>query len=162
MRRIILVGTIIISTFLFAMQGVAKTSLLLGGFDPDSDAPVEMTADKLSISEADGSARFEGNVIIGQGDIRIAANLVIVTYSETGEIDKLSASGGVTVATTDESAESEFVEYSLKNRTLVMSGNVLFSQGKILMSANSLQIDLNTGAATVEGQVKTILSTGSN
>ena len=162
MRRIILVGTIIISTFLFAMQGVAKTSLLLGGFDPDSDAPVEMTADKLSISEADGSARFEGNVIIGQGDIRIAANLVIVTYSETGEIDKLSASGGVTVATTDESAESEFVEYSLKNRTLVMSGNVLFSQGKILMSANSLQIDLNTGAATVQGQVKTILSTGSN
>ena len=162
MRTTILVGTIIISTFLFAMQGVAKTSLLLGGFDPDSDAPVEMTADKLSISEADGSARFEGNVIIGQGDIRIAANLVIVTYSETGEIDKLSASGGVTVATTDESAESEFVEYSLKNRTLVMSGNVLFSQGKILMSANSLQIDLNTGAATVEGQVKTILSTGSN
>ena len=162
MRTTILVGTIIISTFLFAMQGVAQTSLLLGGFDPDSDAPVEMTADKLTISQEDGSARFEGNVIIGQGDIRIAANLVIVTYSETGEIDKLSASGGVTVATTDESAESEFVEYSLKNRTLVMSGNVLFSQGKILMSANSLQIDLNTGAATVEGQVKTILSTGSN
>ena len=162
MRRTILLGTVIISTFLFAMQGVAKTSLLLGGFDTESDAPVEMTADKLTISEADGSARFEGNVIIGQGDIRIAANLVIVTYSETGEIDKLSASGDVTVATTDESAESEFVEYSLKNRTLVMSGNVLFSQGKILMSANSLQIDLNTGAATVEGQVKTMLSTGSN
>ena len=162
MRRTILIGTIIISTFLFAMQGVAQTSLLLGGFDPDSDAPVEMTADKLTISQENGSAQFEGNVIIGQGDIRIAANLVVVTYLETGEIDKLSASGGVTVASSDESAESESVEYSLKNRTLMMSGNVLFSQGKILMSANSLQIDLNTGAATVEGQVKTILSTGSN
>ncbi len=162
MRRTIFVGTIIISTFLFAMQGVAQTSLLLGGFDPDSDAPVEMTADKLTISQENGSAQFEGNVIIGQGDIRIAANLVVVTYLETGEIDKLSASGGVTVATADESAESDSVEYSLKNRTLMMSGNVLFSQGKILMSAKSLQIDLNTGAATVEGQVKTILSTGSN
>jgi lipopolysaccharide export system protein LptA len=121
-----------------------------------------MTADKLTISQENGSAQFEGNVIIGQGDIRIAANLVVVTYLETGEIDKLSASGGVTVATADESAESDSVEYSLKNRTLMMSGNVLFSQGKILMSAKSLQIDLNTGAATVEGQVKTILSTGSN
>jgi lipopolysaccharide export system protein LptA len=161
-RRTILLGTIVISTFIFAMHGFAKTSLLLGGFDPASDAPVEMTADKLTISEKDGSAQFEGNVIIGQGDIRIAANLVTVTYSETGEIDKLSASGGVTVATTDESAESDFVEYSLKNRTLVMTGNVLFSQGKILMSANSLQIDLKTGAATVEGQVKTILSSGSD
>lgn len=162
MRRTILISTIIISTLFFAIQGVAKTSLLLGGFDPDSDAPVEMTADKLTISEADGSAQFEGNVIIGQGDIRIAANLVIVTYSETGEIDKLSASGGVMVTTSDESAESDFVEYSLKNRTLSMRGNVFFSQGKILMSAKSLQIDLDTGAATVEGQVKTILSTGSN
>ena len=162
MQKIILICTIVIYTCLFALQGVAKTSLLLGGFDPNADAPVELTADKLTISETDGSARFEGNVIVGQGDIRISAELVIVTYSETGEIDKLSASGGVTVATTDESAESEFAEYSLKNRTLVMSGDVVFSQGKILMSAKSLQIDLNTGAAIIEGQVKTILSTGSN
>ena len=162
MQNIILICTIVIYTCLFALQGVAKTSLLLGGFDPNADAPVELTADKLTISETDGSARFEGNVIVGQGDIRISAELVIVTYSETGEIDKLSASGGVTVATTDESAESEFAEYSLKNRTLVMSGDVVFSQGKILMSAKSLQIDLNTGAAIIEGQVKTILSTGSN
>ena len=162
MQKIILIGTIVICTCLFALQGVAKTSLLLGGFDPNADAPVELTADKLTISETDGSARFEGNVIVGQGDIRISAELVIVTYSETGEIDKLSASGGVTVATTDESAESEFAEYSLKNRTLVMSGGVVFSQGKILMSAKSLQIDLDTGAAIIEGQVKTILSTGSN
>ena len=162
MQKIILISTIVIYTCLFALQGVAKTSLLLGGFDPNADAPVELTADKLTISETDGSARFEGNVIVGQGDIRISAGLVIVTYSETGEIDKLSASGGVTVATTDESAESEFAEYSLKNRTLVMSGDVVFSQGKILMSAKSLQIDLNTGAAIIEGQVKTILSTGSN
>lgn len=162
MQKIILISTIVIYTCLFALQGVAKTSLLLGGFDPNADAPVELTADKLTISETDGSARFEGNVIVGQGDIRISARLVIVTYSETGEIDKLSASGGVTVATTDESAESEFAEYSLKNRTLVMSGDVVFSQGKILMSAKSLQIDLNTGAAIIEGQVKTILSTGSN
>jgi hypothetical protein len=43
-----------------------------------------------------------------------------------------------------------------------MSGDVIFSQGKILMSAKSLQIDLDTGAAIIEGQVKTILSTGSN
>ena len=162
MQKIILICTIVIYTCLFALQGVAKTSLLLGGFDPNADAPVELTADKLTISETDGSARFEGNVIVGQGDIRISAELVIVTYSETGEIDKLSASGGVTVATTDESAESEFAEYSLKKRTLVMSGDVVFSQGKILMSAKSLQIDLDTGAAIIEGQVKTILSTGSN
>jgi lipopolysaccharide export system protein LptA len=144
------------------MQGVSQTSLLLGGFDPNSDAPVELTADKLTISQTDGSARFEGNVILGQGDIRIAADLVIVTYLETGEIDKFRASGDVTVATTDESAESEFVEYSLKERTLMMGGNVIFSQGQILMSAKSLKIDLNTGAAIIEGQVKTILSTGSN
>ena len=50
----------------------------------------------------------------------------------------------------------------LKNLTLVMNGNVLLSQGQILMSSDSLQIDLNTGAAIVQGQVRTILSTGSN
>ena len=71
MQKIILICTIVIYTCLFALQGVAKTSLLLGGFDPNADAPVELTADKLTISETDGSARFEGNVIVGQGDIRI-------------------------------------------------------------------------------------------
>ena len=83
-------------------------------------------------------------------------------YSEAGEIDQLNARGGVTVVTNKESAEAETAEYSLKNRTLVMNGNVLLSQGQIVMSSDSLQIDLNTGAAIVQGQVRTILSTGSN
>ena len=66
------------------------------------------------------------------------------------------------MVTNKESAEAETAEYSLKNRTLVMNGNVMLSQGQILMSSDSLQIDLNTGAAIVQGQVRTILSTGSN
>ena len=162
MERVLFIIIVIVSGCFFPLSVYAQTSFSLSGFETNPSAPLEMTSDKLTINQSDGSARFEGNVVVGQGNIRIAAELVIVRYSEAGEIDQLSARGGVTVVTNKESAEAETAEYSLKNRTLVMNGNVMLSQGQILMSSDSLQIDLNTGAAIVQGQVRTILSTGSN
>ena len=162
MERVLFIIIVIISGCFFPLSIYAQTSFSLGGFETNPSAPLEMTSDKLTINQSDGSARFEGNVVVGQGNIRIAAELVIVRYSKAGEIDQLSARGRVTVVTNKESAEADTAEYSLKNRTLVMNGNVMLSQGQIVMSSESLQINLNTGAAIVQGQVRTILSTGSN
>ena len=117
-----------------------------------------MTADKLTVSQSDGSAQFEGNVIIAQGVIRLAASLVTVTYLEAGGIDRLNASGGVTLVTQTESAKAETAEYDLTNRQLVMRGEVVLIQGQNAISADSMNIDLASGAAVMEGRVRTVLS----
>ena len=158
MRHILLTLTVLLSTCLLAFTASAQTSLSLGGFTTDSDAPVEMTADKLTVSQSDGSAQFEGNVIIAQGVIRLAASLVTVTYLEAGGIDRLNASGGVTLVTQTESAKAETAEYDLTNRQLMMRGKVVLIQGQNAISADSMNIDLASGAAVMEGRVRTVLS----
>ena len=161
MRHILLTLTVLLSTCLLAFTASAQTSLSLGGFTTDLDAPVEITADKLTVSQSDGSAQFEGNVIIAQGVIRLAASLVTVTYLEAGGIDRLNASGGVTLVTQTESAKAETAEYDLTNRQLVMRGEVVLIQGQNAISADSMNIDLASGAAVMEGRVRTVLSSES-
>ena len=161
MRHILLTLTVLLSTCLLAFTASAQTSLSLGGFTTDLDAPVEITADKLTVSQSDGSAQFEGNVIIAQGVIRLAASLVTVTYLEAGGIDRLNASGGVTLVTQTESAKAETAEYDLTNRQLVMRGEVVLIQGQNAISADSMNIDLASGAAVLEGKVRTVLSSES-
>ena len=161
MRHILLTLTVLLSTCLLAFTASAQTSLSVGGFITDSDAPVEMTADKLTVSQSDGSAQFEGNVIIAQGGIRLAASLVTVTYLEAGGIDRLNASGGVTLVTQTESAKAETAEYDLTNRQLMMRGEVVLIQGQNAISADSMNIDLASGAAVMEGRVRTVLSSES-
>ena len=158
MRHILLTLTVLLSTCLLAFTASAQTSLSLGGFTTDLDAPVEITADKLTVSQSDGSAQFEGNVIIAQGVIRLAASLVTVTYLEAGGIDRLNASGGVTLVTQTESAKAETAEYDLTNRQLMMRGEVVLIQGQNAISADSMNIDLASGAAVMEGRVRTVLS----
>jgi lipopolysaccharide export system protein LptA len=43
-----------------------------------------------------------------------------------------------------------------------MTGNVILTQGQSALSSNKMVVDLNTGQATLEGRVKSILQTGGN
>ena len=161
MRHFILTATILISCYWSVPPVAAQTSLSIGGFSSNPDGPIEMTADKLTVSQFDGSARFEGNVRIAQENIQIMAQLVVVTYLESGGINQLSASGGVTVVTQTESVEAKTADYNLFSQNLVLRGDVLLIQGQNAISSDTMTIDLTTGAAVIEGRVRTVLSSGS-
>jgi len=161
-RHFIFTITIFVLSCCFALPTLSQTSLSVGGFSSNPDEPIEMTADKLTISQTDGSARFDGNVVIAQGNIKIIASLVVVTYLESGGIARLSASGGVTVVTQTESAEAKSADYDLSSHSLVLSGDVLLTQGQSAISADTMNINLTTGAAIIEGRVRTVLSSEKN
>ncbi len=158
MRHFIFTVTILVSSCCLALPTFSQTSLSVGGFSSNPDEPIEMTADKLTVSQTDGSARFDGNVVIAQGNIKIMAQLVVVTYLKSGGIDQLSASGGVTVVTQTESAEAKFADYDLSSHSLALSGDVLLTQGQSMISSDTMNINLTTGAAVIEGRVRTVLS----
>lgn len=141
---------------------LSQTELSLGaGTSPD--APVEITADSLSVDQATGRATFTGNVRVGQGDLRLAAGEILVIYSEaSGEITELRATGGVTLATPAEAAEASSAVYDLVSGTLTMRGQVLLSQGPGAISADNMVINLSSGAARMEGNVRTVFSPGGN
>ena len=56
-----------------------------------------------------------------------------------------------------EAAEAEEAVYDVKAGTVVMTGNVLLTQGDNVMSGNKLNVDLSTGAGTMDGRVRTLL-----
>lgn len=137
--------------------GMAQTNIALGGLNADPSAPVEITADALSVDQDSGQATFEGNVVIGQGELRVAAGTVRVVYdAETGDIARLLASGGVTFVTATEAAEAASADYDLSAGILRLTGDVLLTQGASALSADSMEVNLATGAARMEGRVRTV------
>jgi len=138
----------------------------LGPTGYDADQPIEITSRELRVNQADGAATFIGDVIIGQGAMRLTADRVRVEYSEnavTGEteISVIRATGGVTIVGPAEAAEANEATYTLASGILVMSGDVLVTQGPGALSSDRLTYNMATGAGRMEGRVKTVLQTGS-
>lgn len=143
---------------LLSKQAMAQgTNVTLGGINADPTAPVEVTAESLSVDQESGTAIFSGNVTIGQGDVRISAAEVRVVYGEnTGQIARLVASGVVTFVTATEAAEAENADYDIENGQLVLTGNVLLTQGASALAAERMVVDLTNGTARMDGRVRTV------
>jgi len=153
----------LIAALFMATPAVSQTNINLGGISADPTAPVEITADNLAVDQDSGTAVFEGNVVLGQGDLRLSAGRVQVVYDGTGgNISRLNATGGVTFVTQTEAAEAASADYNLDAGTLTMTGDVLLTQGASAISADTMRINLTTGAAQMEGRVRTILNQGNN
>ncbi len=133
----------------------------------DSDAPIEITSEDLQVDQAAGTAIFSGDVILGQGTMRMTADKLVVEYGDnatTGEteIQKLTATGGVTIVSGEEAAEAQRAVYTLANTTIVMTGDVLLTQGPSALTGDTFTYNVDTGAGQMTGRVKTILRTGNN
>ncbi|MEN8660300.1 lipopolysaccharide transport periplasmic protein LptA [Marivita sp.] len=139
------------------------TEVAFGAVQQDTSLPVEVSADALSVSQNDGSALFTGNVIIGQGDMRLSAPRVLVFYTEdqTG-VERLEATGGVTLVNGEQAAEAETAEYEVNRGTIRMVGNVLLTQGANTLVSDSMDVDLEAGTALMNGRVRTVFQSSDN
>ena len=153
----------LILALLLGTASNAQTNIDLGGISADPKAPVEVSADNLSVDQDSGTAVFSGNVVIGQGDLRLSAGSVRVVYSDsTGDIAQLLATGGVTLVTNSEAAEAATADYNLTTGILTLSGSVLLTQGASALSAEQMTIDLNSGRAQMSGRVRTVFQQDGN
>jgi lipopolysaccharide export system protein LptA len=139
-------------------------NITFGGIKADTSLPVEMTADSLAVDQADGTAIFKGKVIIGQGAMRLTADEVLVEYAkgDASKVEKLIASGHVTLVSGPAAAEAEKAIYSVATGAVELSGNVLLTQGTSAMSGQTMTVDLKTGTGRMDGRVKTVLQPGGN
>lgn len=154
---------LVLLALLAAPAVLAQTNIDLGGIRADPGAPVEVAADSLRVDQDSGTAIFSGNVVIGQGSLRMGAGEVEVVYSDaTGDIARLKAAGGVTFATDTEAAEAQTADYDLTTGTLTLMGEVLLTQGASALSAERMVVNLETGTAEMSGRVRTVFQQGGN
>lgn len=153
-------------TFILPAAALAQAQVAFGGLKHDTSLPVEISADQLSVDQSDGSATFVGNVAIGQGQMRLTAGRVLVEYvtgdQTTGEIERLRASGGVTLVNGAEAAEARNAVYTISSGIVVMTGGVILTQGKNALSSEKLTVHLKSGTGVLDGRVRSIIQTGAN
>lgn len=137
-------------------------AITFGGLKGDPKAPVEVTSDSLSVNQETGQATFLGHVVVVQGAMRLSADTLRVEYSNTDKtrIERLYAEGKVVLVNAKEAAEAEKAVYAIDLGQVVMTGNVLLTQGDSTISGESLTVDLRDGTGRIEGRVKTILTPG--
>lgn len=146
---------------ILATAAAAQTSVSVGSLEHDTDLPVEVTSDTLSVANEDGQAIFQGNVVVIQGPMRLASAKLEVSYTGTNnDIQEMVATGGVTFVNGTEAAESDRAVYDPDAGTLVMLGDVLLTQGATAIAGDRLTVNLEDGTGRMEGQVSTTFQTG--
>jgi lipopolysaccharide export system protein LptA len=159
MRRLFCWATLALALVLSG-PATAQVGIGFGGLAHDSSQPVEVTADSLSVDQVTGRVAFEGNVIIVQGDLRMAAGRVEMVYSGaagTGGVEQVIASGGVLVTRGADAAEGAEAIYDVAAALLTMSGSVLVTQGPTAIAGDRMVVNMETGNGTVDGRVRTVL-----
>ena len=161
-RQLLPVAAIVLSGAIAHAQGAQVG--LGGGADHDSSLPVEVTSQQLDVDENSGTATFTGDVVVTQGLLRLTGPLVDVWFVEgldgENEIEKVYASGGVTLFNGLEAAEGDDALYTLATGTVVMTGDVVLTQGQSAIAGEKLTVNLDTSTGVMEGRVKVLYQSG--
>ena len=150
------------------VQQQGKTSALKGH---NSNAPVDVTADRIEVQDRADRAIFAGNVHATQADMTLETERLTVAYSNkpggagsTGgsgvQIHGLDAAGGVVVRSPSETAKGDFGIYDLDRKLITLIGNVTLTQANNVVNGQRLVINLDTGRAVVDGGPPGVNSSG--
>ncbi|MBB4005289.1 MAG: lipopolysaccharide transport periplasmic protein LptA [Aurantimonas endophytica] len=148
----------------FAQEGLGSS---FTGLQLDGDQPISIESNLLDVDDAQAVATFTGNVAVAQGDTELRSGKLVVHYKkpEDGEaaparggalpggsnqIDRLEATGKVYVKSVDQVATAEQASFDMTSQLVVMTGNVVLSQGENIAEGCKLTIQMDTGLARLE------------
>lgn len=142
------------------MLGVTGTALYAQSNQPasalkghNSDAPIDVTADRIEVQDRADRAIFAGNVHVRQADLTLDTERLTVAYTSSGgvQIQRLDASGGVVVKSPTETARGDFGIYDLDRKLITLVGGVQLNRQDSQVVGSRLVIDLNSGRAVIDG-----------
>ena len=145
---------------LLAPAGVTAQALV----NHNSNAPVDYVANRIELQDKQSRVLLSGDVDISQGGLRLRAANMTVAYRNAGgiEIDRIDATGGVTVTKGDERASGNVGIYDFNRRIITLVGNVALRQAGNTLNGGRLVIDLRTGRSTVDGRASGGSTTSNN
>ena len=119
----------------------------------DSGAPVDVSADRIEVQDRSDRAIFAGNVHVRQAALTLDTERLTVAYSSGGgvQIQRLDASGGVTVKSPSETARGNFGIYDLDRKLITLVGDVVLTRQGSQLNGQRLVIDLDSGRAVIDG-----------
>jgi len=125
--------------------------------------PIQIVADELISYNQEKYAEFIGNVIVTQGEFRIASDKLRIYYrgelletdkkgSEEDVIKKIIATGNVKITSEQYQANADKAEYDTSTMIVVLSGkNSKVISGKNSISGSVIRLNQKSGQVKVEG-----------
>ena len=131
----------------------------------NTNAPVDVSSERIEVQERADRAVFTGNVHVTQGDMTLDTPRLTVAYangagSQSVQIKRLDAAGGVVVRDPSETAKGDFGVYDLDRKLITLIGNVQLTRENNQVNGARLVIDLNSGRAVVDEGPPGVNSTG--
>ncbi len=128
----------------------------------NSDAPIDISSQRIEVQDRANRAVFAGDVVARQGSLTLATERLTVAYTSAGglEINRLDASGGVVVRSPSETARGDFGIYDIDRKLITLVGAVQLNRGGSRINGQRLTIDLNSGRAVVDGGLRGIGQSG--
>ena len=128
----------------------------------DSRAPIDISADRAEAQDRADRAVFAGNVVVRQGNLTLRTARLTLAYATQGGIDinRIDASGGVTVTSPSETARGEFGVYDPEEGLITIVGNVRLERGGSYLNGARLTIDLDSGRAVMDGGLRGVNQPG--
>ena len=128
----------------------------------DSSQPIEITADQLEVQQEKQLATFSGNVQAIQGDIRLQAASLQVSYRAAddnsgsnadaqGAISRIIAKGNVFFSSPGQTAKGDSGVYDVDASLITFEGNVVLTREDNVIKGNRLVLNLATGTSKVSG-----------
>lgn len=130
----------------------------------NSSAPVDFDAGAIELQDRADRVILTGGVTATQAGLTLRASRVTAAYSSNGGIDvnRLDATGGVTITKDNLRATSDAAIYDLNANLITLLGNVRLTQGANRLNGARIVIDLNAGRSTITGSASKPGTTGRN
>jgi lipopolysaccharide export system protein LptA len=161
---IILATGLLAATAAFAQVKQQSSVSALKGHN--TNAPVDVQADRIEVQDRADRAVFSGNVHVVQAEMTLDTPRLTVAYSNAQggggnpQIQRLDAAGGVLVKSPTETAKGDFGIYDLNRKLITLIGNVQLNQQQNQVNGSRLVIDLDSGRAVVDGGPPGVNSSG--
>ncbi|MEH6757190.1 MAG: LptA/OstA family protein [Parasphingorhabdus sp.] len=144
-------GALIATATVLTFAGPAPAQVF-GGHN--SNAPVNFDAGRIEVQDRADRVVLSGAVRVEQAGLVLNSSRMTVAYRNTGgiEVDRIDASGGVTIRKGGDTAKGNVAIYDLNRRLITLIGNVTLTQGTNRLSGGRVIIDLASGRSTIDGR----------
>ncbi|RVU04251.1 OstA family protein [Novosphingobium umbonatum] len=142
---------LILATVLGGSASAIMAQTKLG--EHNSEAPVNYAADRIEVQDKANRVLLSGHVDVTQDGLRMQAAQTVVAYINDGgvKIQRIDATGGVTITRSDEQATGEVANYDFNRRIITLVGHVTLRNDRGNSQGERLVIDLDRHLSSFVG-----------
>lgn len=135
----------------------AFAPMVANALPEDRSQPIQLQASRGQIDQKTGVSVYEGNVVISQGSMRLAADTATI-YIKDGGFQRMEATGKPVTLRYRPTANkpeiqgvSQRVEYNVDSAKVIMSGGARLTQGQDVFTGDRIEYDLQGDVVRARG-----------